>query len=301
LALVATLKSEYGLNQTLRLLGVPKSSWYYAAKHQREQAKRHQDLKQDLLALARNHPDYGYRRNQAELVEKHKRPINHKLVQKLMQTQELITLRSAHRPPESPIRQILLKLKDRMNLYAPLLAREAAGTVAIGIFQVFTTDFTEIIYDQGGMKMQLIPFIDHTSKYCPGYALGPTPTSEVAITALNHTASGVEKLGYTLTEALVHHDQGSAFISFEWLVQTLVCYTMRISYSLRGAKDNPAQESFNGRFKKENRDLFWECRTETEVTALVAERIKYYNEKRRHSSIGYLSPLAYIKKYGKRR
>lgn len=218
-----------------------------------------------------------------------------------MQAQELVTLRSAYRPPESPIRQILLKLKDRMNLYAPLLAREAAGTAVIGIFQVLTTDFTEIIYDKGKRKMQLMPVIDHTSKYCAGHALGKTPTSEVAVRALTNAANGVEKLGYTLDGALIHHDQGPAYISFDWLVQTLVGYTMKLSYALRGAKDNPAQESFNGRFKKENRDLFWECRSETEVTALVAERIKYYNEQRRHSSIGYLSPLDYIKKYGKRR
>lgn len=188
-----------------------------------------------------------------------------------------------------------------MNLYAPLLTKEATGETTIGIFTVFTTDFTEIMYDQGRKKKQLMPIIDHASKYCPGYALGPTPTAEVAVTALVNTAHGVEKLGHTLDEAMIHHDQGSAYISFDWLVQTLVCYTMKLSYALRGAKDNPAQESFNGRFKKENRDLFWECRTDTELTALVAERIEYYNEKRRHSSTGYLSPLVYIKKYGKRR
>ena len=188
-----------------------------------------------------------------------------------------------------------------MNLYRPLLDKETEGKVIIGIFTMFTTDFTEILYDQGRKKVQLMPLIDHQSKYCPGFALGSTATSEAAAKALTNAGEGVRHLGYQLEGAIVHHDQGSAYISYEWLCQVLICHNMKLSYALRGAKDNPAMESFNGRFKKENRDLFWECQTREEVTLVVRARIKYYNEKRRHSSIGNVSPLDYIKKYGKRR
>ena len=260
-----------------------KSSWYYTTRHEQAKEERHRDLKEALLQIAKDHPEYGYRRVGPELTARVVKKVNHKLVQKLMKDQELVTLRAVNRPPEGPIRPILLKLGNKMNLYRPLLDKETEGKVIIGIFTMFTTDFTEILYDQGRKKVQLMPLIDHQSKYCPGFALGSTATSEAAAKALTNAGEGVRHLGYQLEGAIVHHDQGSAYISYEWLCQVLICHNMRLSYALRGAKDNPAMESFNGRFKKENRDLFWECQTLEELAVVVGERIKYYNEKRRHS------------------
>lgn len=53
-------------------------------------------------------------------------------------------------------------------------------------------------------------------------------------------------------------------------------------------------ESFNGRFKIEGHSLFLEAQTLDALIAVVDERIGYYNTERRHSSIDYLPPLAYI-------
>lgn len=295
------LKGEFGLNQTLSWLQLSKSSWYYHLNSQTQptqQQTRREYLAKELLPIVRKHADYGYRRIVAELKDKLKQAVNHKLVVKLLRAQELLTVRTATKPKDSPIRQILLKLGDLMNRYAPKLLAEATGTIVIGVFKIFTTDYTEIIYDQGRRKQQLIPIIDHKSKYCAGWALGPRATSELAITALNQTASTLKTWGYTLDGAMIHHDRGTQFQSYVWLVQVLIGYVMELSYALRGAKDNPAQESFNGRFKKENRDLFWECRTDQELLRVVGERIKYYNERRRHSSIGNIPPLEYLKRHG---
>jgi transposase InsO family protein len=42
--------------------------------------------------------------------------------------------------------------------------------------------------------------------------------------------------------------------------------------------------------------LFLVAQSVTELAAIVAERMDYYNAQRRHSSIGYLPPLTYIER-----
>ena len=53
-------------------------------------------------------------------------------------------------------------------------------------------------------------------------------------------------------------------------------------------------ESFNGRFKEEKLSLLLETQTMGKLIEVVNERIRYYNEERRHSSTGYVSPLTFI-------
>ena len=95
---------------------------------------------------------------------------------------------------------------------------------------------------------------------------------------------------------IMHHDQGSAFISHDWTSQLLLEDKVRLSYALRGAKDNPEMESFNGHFKNEAPSLFLDAQTLDELIVVVGERMRYYNTERRHSSIDYLAPLAYIRR-----
>jgi len=58
-------------------------------------------------------------------------------------------------------------------------------------------------------------------------------------------------------------------------------------------------ESFNGRFKVENRLIFWELDDITELKKVVDKRIRYYNFVRRHSMLGNKSPIKYLKEKGK--
>ncbi|MCK4794488.1 MAG: integrase core domain-containing protein [Desulfobacteraceae bacterium] len=68
----------------------------------------------------------------------------------------------------------------------------------------------------------------------------------------------------------------------------------RVSYSLNGAIGNTEMESFNSRFKTENRSLLLDAQTLKELEHIVAERMRYYNGERRHSMIGYQGPVEYI-------
>ena len=93
---------------------------------------------------------------------------------------------------------------------------------------------------------------------------------------------------------VMHHDQDAVYTSYDWVRQLLRRDRVRLSYALNGAKDNPEMESFNGRFKTEGHSLFLDAHDITELRTVVAERMHYYNSERRHSSIGYLAPRAYI-------
>jgi len=72
---------------------------------------------------------------------------------------------------------------------------------------------------------------------------------------------------------------------------------VRVSYSrIATPSDNPGMESFFGRLKDEWADVFAAAQTESEVIELINKALCYYNEKRRHSSIGYLAPDDFIKR-----
>ena len=69
---------------------------------------------------------------------------------------------------------------------------------------------------------------------------------------------------------------------------------VRLSYALDGAKDNTEMESFNGHFKQEGNSLFLDAGDMEELRLVISRQMKYYNTKRRHSSLGYIAPMAYI-------
>jgi transposase InsO family protein len=58
-------------------------------------------------------------------------------------------------------------------------------------------------------------------------------------------------------------------------------------------------ESFNGRLKSENRLLFWEQDDLAALKKVVTQRIRYYNQVRRHSALGNKSPIRYLREKGK--
>ena len=74
---------------------------------------------------------------------------------------------------------------------------------------------------------------------------------------------------------------------------------LRISFSENGAKENVHMESFNGRFKEENRLLFWEQEDLISLKRVIDQRIRYYNRVRRHSALGNKSPMQYLREKGK--
>jgi transposase InsO family protein len=285
--LVETAKDTFGLNLTLAAIDLPKSTWYYHQKHKVAYEEKYADLFPILDEIARAHPEYGVPRIMPELRDVYHIDVNHKVVERLLGIWDLSILRSTHRPRPSSVQKAITEAGELANLVAQM--------DEIALFQVVYTDFTEILYAGGHRKAVLMPIIGHVSKMAFGWAVGQSRGTALALQAWERAKETFRQMGISYTGMIVHHDRDSVYTGYEWTSQLLLKDKSRLSYALRGAKDNPEMESFNGRFKSEGHSLFLEAQSLAELITVVDERMRYYNTGRRHSSIGYVPPLMYIK------
>ena len=165
----------------------------------------------------------------------------------------------------------------------------------IGLFTVLYTDFTELRFAHGACKAYLMPIIGHTSKLAFGWAVGTTANTGTALAAWEKARHTFRKLDINCAGMVMHHDQDPVYTGYSWTAQLLLEDKLRLSYALNGARDNPEMESFISHFKGEGHSLFLEAETIDELCQVVDRHMNYYNGQRRHSSIGYQSPLAYIR------
>ena len=126
-----------------------------------------------------------------------------------------------------------------------------------------------------------------------GWAVGEQADTLLALQAWEQAKATLQELDIAYTGMIMHHDRDSVFTGYAWTAQLLLEDELRLSYALRGAKDNTEMESFNCRFKSEGGSLFLVAQNMVELEMIVAERMEYYNTQRRHSSTDYLPPLTY--------
>jgi len=287
-ALVASVWETHGLAPALAAVELPKSTWYYHRRHNVSYADKYAHVRLLLETIAREHPAYGILRTTVELRETYDLVINHKVVQRLLQLWNLALLRSAQAPKPSRVRQVIMAAGQRANLVAQMRR--------IGLFEVAYTDFTVLRFADGRRKAYLVPIIGHTCKMAYGWAVGEQANTALALQAWDRAKATFHKHDIVYQGMVVHHDQDPVYTGYRWTGQLLLEDKVLLSYTLNGAKDNPEMEAFNGRFKTEGHTLFLDAHTVTELRTVVAERMHYYNTERRHSSIGYLSPLAYLER-----
>lgn len=278
---------EHGTGPVLSVLELPRSTWYYHRQPRPSYAEKYAHLREPLEEIATELPEYGYRRTKTELEETYGEYPNHKVVQRLHGLWDLPLLRGTKAPKPSGIRRVITEAGELANLVARL--------EAIGLFEVFYTDFTQIDYGRSDQKAFLIPILGHVSKLVLGWALGERAITELALEAWDEARETLA--GFSLTPAgrIIHHDQDPVFTSYAWTHRLLIKDGCRLSYALQGARDNPFMESFFGRFKTENRSLLQDAETLEELRQIAAVRIDHYNQRRRHSSLENQAPLSYVR------
>ncbi len=281
--LVREVQAEFGLGPALAALGLPRSTWYYQASRATYE-ERHADLRRPLEAIARQHPEYGYRRAKSELDARVGRAVNRKVVQKLHRHWDLPLLRRTRAPAPSALRELVIEAGGRVNLLAQL---EAIGPLAL-----LHTDFTELVYANG--KAELIAFVDHASKVVPGWAVGERGDTELALRAWAAAKRWMLRHGWPIEGVIVHHDQDPVFTSYRWTGQLLLEDHARLSFTLDGCRGNTEMEAFNSRFKIENRSLLLDAADVVALARLVRRRIMYYNHRRRHSALQNQTPMGFL-------
>ena len=187
----------------------------------------------------------------------------------------------------------------RLIQEAGALINLAAQLKEIDDFKVLYSDFTQIRYQRGHAKAYWIPILDHKSKLIMGHAIGESSNTDLALEAWSMVRSSFRQLDQKIEGVIVHSDQDGVFTGHRWLRETVLRARVRASFSEDGAKGNVYMESFFGRFKEENRSILWEQEDLHSLWEVVKLRTRYYNRERRHSALGYKSPIEYLNEKGK--
>jgi len=168
---------------------------------------------------------------------------------------------------------------------APNLLMRTFDVPAMNV--AWATDLTYLRTLEGWLYLAAI--LDLFSRRVVGYAMGPRIDTKLVLRALDRALA--KRSG--TSDVIIHSDRGSQFASGAFR-RALDESTLVLSMSRRGnCWDNALVESFFGTLKTE---LFLDEPLQSrEVTkAMVIDYIDgFYNPVRRHSSIGYMSPMRY--------
>ena len=134
------------------------------------------------------------------------------------------------------------------------------------------------------------------SRRIVGWSMATTLAKQLVLDALNMALATRRPRG------VIHHsDQGSQYTSIEFGRRCRDAGVRPSMGSVGDAYDNAMCESF---FATLECELLDRCRfkTQAEARSAVFEFIEgFYNPRRRHSSIGYLSPIDYERRHHARR
>jgi putative transposase len=265
--MVSAMKNR-GLStcRSCALIGISRSSYSYQPSPEKQQ--RDKLLGQQLHAIAAYHKCYGYRPAHRELLEQGE-TVNHKRVQRVWRLEGL----------SLPLRRTYRKIRTGASV--PLAATRPN--------EVWSYDF---IHDKCNRGHRL-KFLTITDEF--------TRRSLAIVTGTSITASRVRA---ELEKLFVHHgapecirsDNGPEFVSKSirgWLNEQGV----ETIYIAPGCPwQNAYAESFHSRFRAECLDRQW-FHTVREAAVVVEAWRKYYNQERLHSSLDYMPPEVFEKRW----
>ena len=155
--------------------------------------------------------------------------------------------------------------------------------------KVYVADLTYIWTQDGWYYLAVV--IDIFSRQVIGWSLNSRMTKQLVMDALR-MAYWRRKPG---AGVLFHSDRGSQYCSTDFQ-KMLSSYKMISSMSRKGdCWDNSVAESFFGKLKTE-RVFFSNYRTRNEARQDIVDYIEmFYNSRRRHSYLGYVSPRQFEK------
>lgn len=275
---IAAEKAAYGVDRLCRVLGVARSG-YYAWRHQPQSARAQHNavlLTQIRQAHLTSRGRYGSPRIYQELCASGTAVGRHR-VARLMRHHGIRSVSRRPRPRRSPPAAAAV-------VAANTLQRDFTAT---GPNQKWAGDLTYIRTREGWLYLAVL--MDLYSRRIVGWAMGEQPSTALTMTALDMALQD-----RPIPPGLVHHsDRGSHYVA--------ACYQARLqaagvhcSVSRPGnCWDNAAVESFFATLKTE-------CLpgpppvTRRAAQAAIFEYIEaFYNRTRRHSTLGYLSPVEF--------
>jgi putative transposase len=276
--LIEAEKSQHPVSLLCRVLGVSRAGFYaWKDRPASPRAVRDAELTERIRAIhAESEGSYGWPRIHAELRWQGQRA-SRKRVARLMRQAGLSGLRVRRRGKTTIRMPGVVAAPD-------LVARDFNSTEPD---RLWAADLTEIQTWLGVLYLAVV--IDCYSRRVVGWAMAEHRRAELVVEALEMAVWRRKP-----TVGLVHHsDQGSQYTA---LVFGQRCREVGIDRSMgaRGcALDNAVCESFFASLKKEKLNRrSWPTRQDAR-RAVFAWIEGWYNRRRLHSTLGYLSPADY--------
>jgi putative transposase len=276
------LRLKYSLSLLCRVLEVSRSGYYAwltrpPSRHAREEGRLEVEIK---AAHTRTRKTFGPERLREDLAAhdvkagiSRIRRISKKLGIRCKQVKKFkATTNSKHSLPVTE------------NLLDQKFTAEAPN-------ETWVSDITYISTDEGWLYCAAHKDLFHGE--IVGYALGARITKDLVSQSLTRAVTAKRP-----PKGLIHHsDRGSQYCAADYQ-KLLTQFGMRPSMSRRGnCYDNAPMESFWGTLKNELVHHH-HYRTREEAIREITEYIEvFYNRERRQKRLGYLSPVAYGKKF----
>lgn len=266
------LSQEYPIATLCQVLNYPRSQVYYQSQPPPDET----EIKEAIVKLCGQHPTYGYRRITA-MLQRQGQEINHKRVARLMRELGLVG--------KQPVRRKRTTNSNHAFQRYPNLVMDLAIERPD---QVWVGDITYIRLQQEFVYLAVL--MDVFTRSIRGWHLARSMEVSLTITALMK--------GLAKGRPEIHHsDQGVQYAANEY-VKLLEQHAVKISMAEVGqAWQNGYAERLMRTIKEEEVDLS-EYRNFAEAYEQIEQFLEnVYTKKRIHSSLGYLTPDEYEKKW----
>lgn len=276
------MKGELGIEGLCELLNVSRSGYYRWREHRPSERQR-EDVAlaaQIVQAHAESRKAYGAPRIVEELKAKDVK-ISKRRCARLMKAMGICGRKKHRRRPRTT---------DSRHAHAPAPNLLRVSPKPTGLNQAWMTDITYLQTGEGWLYLAAI--LDVWSKRVVGWACRPTLHVSLVLAALAKAQRNRRP-----PPGLLHHsDQGVQYACVEYR-RALSAAGMLCSMSRRGnCYDNAAMESFWSTLKTETGLDHAVPISRRAAELIVFDHIEtFYNPRRRHSSLGYLSPVAFEK------
>jgi putative transposase len=276
-AWIAAEKASFRVSELCRALDVSPSGFYaWCARPESARAQRDRRLKVLVRAsFAASKQRYGSPRIHEDLLEQDER-VSRKRVIRLMQEEGLRARRRK--------RFKCTTMSDHdQPVAANLLERQFTADAPN---QRWVGDTTEFLIGESG-KLYLAAILDLYSRFIVGWAVSAVNDRHLTIRALEMAL----KRRCPIAGLLHHSDQGCTYASEDYQA-ILDAHGITCSMSRRGnCYDNAVMEAFFSTLKSELADRF-ESFSEAKMELFDYIEV-FYNQRRRHSTLGQISPALF--------
>lgn len=261
-------------------------SGYYTSKSAVPSAREQSEailVKQIKAIHADRHTRaYGSPRMTAELNERDL-PCSQNRVARIMAKHDICAIQKAAFRPKTTV-------TDPDNAPSPNLLKDAGEPSSPG--EIYVSDITYVATREGWLYLAVV--IDLFSRSVAGWAMADHMRSSLVTDALGRAVGAIAPT----IGAKFHSDRGCQYSGRECRAH-LRLYGLEQSMSAQGyCYDNAKSESFFATIKREAFPDGCCFDTKAEASNAIFDYIEtFYNRRRRHSTLGQISPESFLKKH----